>query len=98
LTPSTSPTIPSELSTTNYKIESSSTALTMTETTETSIFPFSIDILTPFFTPSTSSTISSELSTTNYKTELSSTTFTMTKTAEPFIIQSSFVKTTTFLT
>jgi hypothetical protein len=57
LTPSTSSSISSELSTTNYKTESSSPALIITETPETSIFPFSIDKTTTFITLSTSSTI-----------------------------------------
>jgi hypothetical protein len=56
-TPSTSSSISSELSTTNYKTESSSPALIITETPETSIFPFSIDKTTTFITLSTSSTI-----------------------------------------
>jgi hypothetical protein len=54
-TPSTSSTISSELSTTNYKTESSSTALTMIETAEPCIVLFFIVITTTILTPSTSS-------------------------------------------
>ena len=56
-TPSTSSTISSELSRTNYKTESSSTTLTVTETAEPCIVLFSIVKTKTLFTPSTSSTI-----------------------------------------